>query len=61
MSCHSTGNPITSSGKRKQLVKMTSIVMIPVVVLTGLTANTFFTTFTNYINSSQIRDILLYR
>ncbi|KAK3779967.1 hypothetical protein RRG08_041430 [Elysia crispata] len=54
------GNPITSSGKRKQLVKMTSIVMIPVVVLTGLTANTFFTTFTNYINSSQIRDILLY-
>ncbi|XP_012937760.1 uncharacterized protein LOC101864616 [Aplysia californica] len=60
--CSSTlsGNPITSSGKRKQLVKMTSIVMIPVVVLTGLTANTFFTTFTNYINSSQIRDILLY-
>ena len=39
---------------------MTSIVMIPVLVLTGLTANTFFTNFTNYINSSQIRDILLY-
>ncbi|XP_071110470.1 uncharacterized protein [Haliotis cracherodii] len=54
------GNPITSSGKRKQLVKMVSIVMIPVAVLTGLTANTFFATFTNYVQSSDIRATLLY-
>lgn len=55
------GNPITSSGKRKQLVIMTSIVMIPVVVLTGLTANTFFGTVSLYLSSSDIRAILLYR
>ncbi|XP_046328776.1 uncharacterized protein LOC124112690 [Haliotis rufescens] len=54
------GNPITSSGKRKQLFKMVSIVMIPVAVLTGLTGNTFFATFTNYVQSSKIRATLLY-
>ncbi|XP_055954535.1 uncharacterized protein LOC126811279 [Patella vulgata] len=53
------GNPITTSGKRTQLVKMVCIVMIPVAVLTGLTANTFFNTFTSYM-SSGIRNTILY-
>ncbi|XP_050413592.2 uncharacterized protein LOC126828054 [Patella vulgata] len=52
-------NPITSTGKKTQLVKMVSIVMIPVAVLTGLTANTFVNTFTSYM-SSGIRNTILY-
>ncbi|ESO82166.1 hypothetical protein LOTGIDRAFT_135225, partial [Lottia gigantea] len=51
--------PITTSGKRTQLVKMVCIVMIPVAVLTGLTANTFFNTFTSYM-SSGIRNTILF-
>ncbi|ESP04584.1 hypothetical protein LOTGIDRAFT_63120, partial [Lottia gigantea] len=50
---------VSSSGKKTQLVKMVSIVMIPVAVLTGLTANTFVNTFTSYM-SSGIRKTILY-
>jgi hypothetical protein len=54
------GNPITDAGKRKQMVKMLSVVMIPVLVITGMTANTFAIAIGNYISASSVRDVLYF-
>ncbi|KAK3085615.1 hypothetical protein FSP39_006132 [Pinctada imbricata] len=54
------GNPITESGKRQQLLKMLSIVFIPVSVLLGMTANSFITTVDNYVQSKSIRNSIAY-
>ena len=42
------------------MFKMLSVVLIPVVVLTGMTANTFIVTLGNYISLSNIRNILYF-
>ncbi|XP_052094557.1 uncharacterized protein LOC127730286 [Mytilus californianus] len=52
------GNPITDAGKRKQMIKMLSVVMIPVLVITGMTANTFIIAIDSYISSSSVRELL---
>ncbi|XP_071145186.1 uncharacterized protein [Mytilus edulis] len=54
------GNPITDAGKRKQMIKMLSVVMIPVLVITGMTANTFAIAIDNYISSANIRELLFF-
>lgn len=55
------GNPITDAGKRQQMVKMLAVVLIPVIVLTGMTANTFIVSLESYIVSSKISRILYFR
>jgi hypothetical protein len=55
-----SGNPITDAGKRKQMIKMMSVVMIPVLVITGMTANTFAIAVGNYISSSNVRQLLFF-
>lgn len=55
-----SGNPITNAGKRKQMIKMMSVVMIPVLVITGMTANTFAIAVGNYISSSNVRQLLFF-
>ena len=57
----SLGNPITDAGKRQQMVKMLAVVLIPVIVLTGMTANTFIVSLESYIVSSKISRILYFR
>ncbi|XP_052083557.1 uncharacterized protein LOC127720848 [Mytilus californianus] len=54
------GNPITDAGKRKQMIKMLSVVLIPVLVITGMTANTFAIAVGNYISSSNVRQLLVF-
>ncbi|XP_022338550.2 uncharacterized protein LOC111134052 isoform X2 [Crassostrea virginica] len=54
------GNPITDAGKRQQMVKMLAVVLIPVIVLTGMTANTFIVSLESYIVSSKISRILYF-
>ncbi|CAG2252408.1 Receptor-type guanylate cyclase gcy-9,Receptor-type guanylate cyclase gcy-7,Receptor-type guanylate cyclase gcy-22,Receptor-type guanylate cyclase gcy-11,Guanylyl cyclase GC-E,Receptor-type guanylate cyclase gcy-17,Retinal guanylyl cyclase 1,Receptor-type guanylate cyclase gcy-12,Receptor-type guanylate cyclase daf-11,Guanylate cyclase 2G,Olfactory guanylyl cyclase GC-D,Receptor-type guanylate cyclase gcy-3,Receptor-type guanylate cyclase gcy-23,Receptor-type guanylate cyclase gcy-20,Receptor-type guanylat len=54
------GNPITDAGKRKQMIKMLSVVMIPVLVITGMTANTFAIAIDNYISSANVRELLFF-
>ncbi|CAC5405322.1 Guanylate cyclase 32E,Guanylate cyclase soluble subunit beta-2,Receptor-type guanylate cyclase gcy-19,Head-specific guanylate cyclase,Retinal guanylyl cyclase 2,Heat-stable enterotoxin receptor,Olfactory guanylyl cyclase GC-D,Atrial natriuretic peptide receptor 2,Receptor-type guanylate cyclase gcy-9,Receptor-type guanylate cyclase Gyc76C,Receptor-type guanylate cyclase gcy-18,Receptor-type guanylate cyclase gcy-28,Receptor-type guanylate cyclase daf-11,Speract receptor,Receptor-type guanylate cyclase gcy- len=54
------GNPITDAGKRKQMIKMLSVVMLPVLVITGMTANTFAIAVGNYISSSNVRQLLVF-
>ncbi|XP_052082036.1 uncharacterized protein LOC127719800 isoform X1 [Mytilus californianus] len=54
------GNPITDAGKRTQLVKMLSVVMIPVLVITGMTGNNFASSIGNYISSASVRDVLYF-
>lgn len=55
-----SGNPITDAGKRKQMIKMLSVVLIPVLVITGMTANTFAIAVGNYISSSNVRQLLVF-
>ncbi|OWF42954.1 uncharacterized protein LOC110460400 [Mizuhopecten yessoensis] len=54
------GNPITDAGKRLHMFKMLTVVLVPVVVLTGMTANTFIVSLDNYISLSNIRNILYF-
>lgn len=43
------------------MVKMLAVVLIPVIVLTGMTANTFIVSLESYIVSSKISRILYFR
>ncbi|XP_064597597.1 receptor-type guanylate cyclase gcy-4-like [Liolophura sinensis] len=52
------GNPITASGKRKQIFRIFSVVCVPIVILIGMTANTFATTLQGYLEATSIRDSL---
>ncbi|XP_060077247.1 adenylate cyclase type 2-like [Ylistrum balloti] len=52
------GNPITNNGKRKQMVKMLAIVMIPILALLGITANFFVGTMETYSRLLTIRQEL---
>ncbi|XP_041377394.1 uncharacterized protein LOC121389810 [Gigantopelta aegis] len=54
------GNALTLYGKSKQFLKGLAITILPVLLLTGLIANTFITTFSNYSKSAKIRRTLLY-
>ncbi|XP_067658293.1 uncharacterized protein [Haliotis asinina] len=54
------GDQARIAGKPRQLLKTISIVIIPVAVLTALIGNTFFHTFTRYVQSFGIRATLLY-
>ncbi|XP_069119091.1 uncharacterized protein [Argopecten irradians] len=54
------GNPITDAGKRLHMLKMLIVVLIPVIVLTGMTANTFIVSLDNYISLLNIRNILYF-
>ena len=53
-----TGNPITETGKRKQLLKMLSVVLLPMAILVGMTGNVFLATVSNYIESKDTRSAL---
>nr|XP_022289334.1 uncharacterized protein LOC111101221 [Crassostrea virginica] len=53
-------NPITNSGKRKQLLKMLLIVLLPMGILVGMMANVFVGVLSNYIEASSIRASLFF-
>ena len=55
-----TDNPITNSGKRKQLLKMLLIVLLPMGILVGMMANVFVGVLSNYIEASSIRASLFF-
>lgn len=42
------------------MIKMLSVVMLPVLVITGMTANTFAIAVGNYISSSNVRQLLVF-
>lgn len=46
------------SGKRRQLCRMVSIVAVPLMILIGMTANTFGVTLHGYLNARGIRRVL---
>ncbi|KAJ8320561.1 hypothetical protein KUTeg_002148, partial [Tegillarca granosa] len=54
------GNPITDAGKRKQIFKMLSLVLIPLMVLSGMTANSFIYSISSYNNAENIRETLFF-
>ncbi|XP_052782255.1 uncharacterized protein LOC128218590 [Mya arenaria] len=54
------GDPITTAGQRNQMIKMLAIILIPVLILVGLTGNSFGTTLNNYLYSNSIRSTLLF-
>ncbi|KAL4226720.1 hypothetical protein ACF0H5_014700 [Mactra antiquata] len=54
------GDPITTAGQRNQMIKMLAIILIPVLILIGLTGNSFGTTLNNYLYSNSIRSTLLF-
>ncbi|XP_062573854.1 uncharacterized protein LOC134235721 [Saccostrea cucullata] len=54
------GNPITESGKRKQLLKMLSVVLLPMAILVGMTGNVFVSTIRNFIEAKDTRDALFF-
>ncbi|XP_060577401.1 uncharacterized protein LOC132734626 [Ruditapes philippinarum] len=54
------GDPITTAGQRNQMIKMLAIILIPVLILVGLTGNSFGTTLNNYLYSNTIRSTLLF-
>ncbi|KAK3099828.1 hypothetical protein FSP39_010406, partial [Pinctada imbricata] len=51
-------NPITKSGKFKQMFKMLVTSMIPIVLLIGMTGNDFITDITNYLEATSIRQTI---
>ena len=53
-------NPITNSGKRKQLLKMLLIVLLPMGILVGMMSNVFVSVLKNYVESSEIRSSLFF-
>lgn len=53
-----TGNPITAAGKRKQIFRIFSVVCVPLLILIGMTANTFVTTMQSFVDATNIRDVL---
>ncbi|XP_064597588.1 uncharacterized protein LOC135464045 [Liolophura sinensis] len=50
------GNPITDSGKRKQMCRVFSVVCVPIAILIGMTANMFGSTLQGYLDATSIRD-----
>lgn len=52
------GNPITDTGKRKQLFKMLSVVLLPMAILIGMTGNVFLITVKNFIEAKETRSAL---
>ncbi|KAJ8318377.1 hypothetical protein KUTeg_003468 [Tegillarca granosa] len=54
------GNPLTDEGKRKHMLKMLAVVLIPLMVLTAMTANTLIIAVKGYINSANIRRTIFF-
>ncbi|XP_064596854.1 uncharacterized protein LOC135463526 [Liolophura sinensis] len=51
-------NPITAAGKRKQIFRIFSVVCVPLLILIGMTANTFVVTMQSYVDATSIREVL---
>ncbi|XP_062592346.1 uncharacterized protein LOC134253775 [Saccostrea cucullata] len=54
------GNPITEGGKRRQLLKMLSVALLPMAVLVGMTGNVFVSTIQNFMEAKETRDVLFF-
>ncbi|XP_061171688.1 uncharacterized protein LOC133181164 [Saccostrea echinata] len=53
-------NPITNAGKRKQLLKMLIIVLLPMGILVGMMGNVFISVVKNYYEATGIRTSLFF-
>ena len=53
-----SGNPITSKGKRIQLVRMVALVTVPIVVLLGLVGNILQSQVTIWAGSNRLREFI---
>ncbi|KAH3819885.1 hypothetical protein DPMN_121629 [Dreissena polymorpha] len=54
------GDPITTAGQRNQMIKMLAIILVPVLILMGLTGNSFGSALSSYVSSRHIRSTLLF-
>ncbi|XP_074641409.1 uncharacterized protein LOC141899152 [Tubulanus polymorphus] len=54
------GNPLTSKGKRIQLMKMIMIAMVPLAILLGLTANVFAEMILNHNQIQGLRNVVYF-
>ncbi|XP_052214041.1 uncharacterized protein LOC127832559 [Dreissena polymorpha] len=54
------GDPITTAGQRNQMIKMLAIILVPVLILMGLTGNSFGSSLSSYVSSRHIRSTLLF-